>query len=107
MPVRRFHSEPLENPEVLYEDRKRTGVRCNLIFFTNSGAHYKAAIEEAYPQSNAIRMEKNKKFKLELFDGGTVSIFDSGIIVIQGTEEILDAFENRFDTIKQNVNSRR
>lgn len=104
MPVRRFHSEPLENPEVLYEDRKRTGVRCNLIFFTNSGAHYKAAIEEAYPQSNAIRMEKNKKFKLELFD---VSIFDSGIIVIQGTEEILDAFENRFDTIKQNVNSRR
>lgn len=107
MPVRRFHREPLENPEVLYEDRKQNGVRCNLIFFTNSGAHYRAAIEEAYPQSNAIRMEINKKFKLELFDGGTVSIFDSGKILIKGKEEILDAFENRFDTIKQNVNSRR
>lgn len=36
-----------------------------------------------------------------------MSIFDSGIIVIQGKDEILDAFENRFDTIKQNVNRRR
>lgn len=105
MSVRRFHSEPLENPEVLYEDRKQTGVRCNLIFFTKSGAHYRAAIEEAYPQSKAIRMDK--KLKLELSDGGTVSIFDSGKILIQGTEEILDAFENRFDTIKQNANRRR
>ncbi|KAL3967923.1 KRAB domain-containing zinc finger protein [Sarotherodon galilaeus] len=105
MPVRRFHSEPLDNPEVLYEDRKQTGKRCNLIFFTHSRAHYRAAIEEAYPTSRAIRMDN--KLKLELSDGGTVSIFDSGIIVIQGKEEILDAFENRFDTIKQSANRRR
>lgn len=119
MPARRFdypegmedeekkifkHKTLMENPEVLYEDTYQTGVRCNLIFFTRSGAHYRAAIEEAYPQSKAIRMDNKRK--LELSDGGTVSIFPSGKILIQGTEENLDAFEKMFNKIKQDVGTR-
>lgn len=100
------HGTLEKEPEVLYEHRKKTGIRCDLIFFTRSGPHYMAAIEEAYPDPETSRMEENKKFKLKLSNGATVSIFDSGIIMIQGTEKLLEEFENRFDTIKQNVNRR-
>lgn len=120
MPARRFdypkgmedeekkifkHKTLMKNPEILYEDTYQTGIRCNLIFFTRSGADYRAAIEDAYPQSKDIQMAN--KLKLELSDGGTVSIFPSGKILIQGKEENLDAFEKMFNKIQQDVDTRK
>lgn len=99
------HKTLMKNPEILYEDTYQTGIRCNLIFFTRSGADYRAAIEDAYPQSKDIQMAN--KLKLELSDGGTVSIFPSGKILIQGTEENLDAFEKMFNKIQQDVDARK
>lgn len=45
----------------------------------------------------------DNKLKLEL----SVSIFPSGKIQIQGTEENLDAFEKMFNKMKQHVDTRK
>lgn len=99
---RRFkETELLENPDTLWYDTRRDDSRCNLIFFTNFPADWKASILDQYPETEEIQLPDKIQFKLSgKLVKGTVCIYPSGKFVIQGSESNLDEFDERFKTLK-------
>lgn len=102
--ARRQYKEKIlmNHADVLFEDTRADGSRCNLIFFTHFKEDWETVICNAYPRT--VKSRPEGKIKLDLSDNkGTVCIFPSGKVLIQGTPENLEAFVISFEKLREEM----
>ena len=96
------------NPETLVTDFSKKNnhkVKCNLLFFTHHPENWHTAICEQFThiKKNGI----NKGRQITAYEDAdrsspilTMNIYHNGTVMIQGSENSLDNFENSFPTLK-------
>ncbi|KAI4786467.1 hypothetical protein KUCAC02_037099 [Chaenocephalus aceratus] len=93
-----------ESPETLFADLFTSGEVSNLIFFTDNQSAWVTAIRAHYPYVIESRINDAVQLKFgEVEDPGTVmttvNVFDTGKVVVQGSN--LQLFEHDFLLIKE------
>lgn len=87
-------------PETLYRD-ERQNAPCDLIFYTTNVSTWEEEILKHYPEGKQWRKIKDGK-QLKT-NAGTINVYDTGIIMVQGNSETLMIFPNDFPALSERV----
>ena len=90
-----------EHPESLYVDMTSQNHKTNLIFYTERNHIWKSAISNFFPYTKKRGICKG--CQIIVFDSAehssqlqTINLYNSGMVLIQGNEASLHAFEKSF-----------
>ena len=87
-------------PETLYRD-ERKNAPCDLIFYTTNGSTWEEEILKHYSEGKQWRkIQDGKQLKTK---AGTINVYDTGIIMVQGNSETLKIFPNDFPALSERV----
>ena len=97
-----------QNHECLFADLTSYKTRANLIFNTNRGNIWKKVICNHFPFSKKRGISQG--CQISIFEEAdqsntyqTVNLYNNGTVLIQGNDSSLQAFENRFATLKEDA----
>ncbi|XP_075172293.1 uncharacterized protein LOC142243993 [Anomaloglossus baeobatrachus] len=102
------HAKIREDPETLFTDftsKEKDKRKTNLLFFTDQPLAWHTALCKQYKHTYKNGINKGRQIRIrnqkeDETNSLTINVYNNGIIMVQGTEENLQKFKDRFSQIK-------